>query len=293
VRIVIAMDGGPSSAACVQSAVARPWPSNSRFCLFTALNPYPFTAAPIIQERLVARVLGNLENACKSLRDAGWDTSIEVRNGSPHREINKFASDWEADLIMVGCNDFSDVERLFLGSTARTVVRHAPCSVEVVRPQIYRSGVENGLRILAATDGSELSRVALGSIEDRPWPSGSMVKVISVPEFILVKDRSYFQTHEFIDLGQAAVEDAKESIAAAMKIFSQRALKVSSAVPTLEDRPYKVILHEAEVWPADLIVVGSHGRTGFDRFIMGSVSEAVALHAVCSVEIIRQLSQQR
>jgi nucleotide-binding universal stress UspA family protein len=120
-----------------------------------------------------------------------------------------------------------------------------------------------------------------------------MVKVISVPEFILVKDRSYFQTHEFIDLGQAAVEDAKESIAAAMKIFSQRALKVSSAVPTLEDRPYKVILHEAEVWPADLIVVGSHGRTGFDRFIMGSVSEAVALHAVCSVEIIRQLSQQR
>lgn len=289
-RILIAMDGGPSNAACVQAAVARPWPSSSRFCLFTALNPYPFTAAPVIQERLVARVLSNLEGACKRLQDAGWDTNIEVRNGSPHREINKFASDWGADLVMVGCNDFSNLERLFLGSTAQTVVRHAPCSVEVVRPPRHaeKSSREDGLRILGATDGSELSRVALRSIKDRPWPSGSIVKVISVPEFILVKDPSYFQSHEFTDLGQAAVESAKESVAAGMKILSQGTLKVSFAVPTLEERPYRVILHEAEAWPADLIVVGSHGRTGFDRVIMGSVSEAVALHAACSVEVIRR-----
>jgi nucleotide-binding universal stress UspA family protein len=130
--------------------------------------------------------------------------------------------------------------------------------------------------------------VALCSIADRPWPHGTIVKVISVPEFILVKDPSYFQTHEFMDLGKAAVEDAKESVAVGMKVFSKGALKISSTVPSLEDRPYRVILYEAETWGADLIVVGSHGRTGFDRVIMGSVSEAVALHAVCSAEVIRR-----
>jgi nucleotide-binding universal stress UspA family protein len=55
----------------------------------------------------------------------------------------------------------------------------------------------------------------------------------------------------------------------------------------IEERPYRVILNEAESWQADLIVVGSHGRSGFDRVVMGSVSEAVALHATCSVEVIR------
>jgi nucleotide-binding universal stress UspA family protein len=47
-------------------------------------------------------------------------------------------------------------------------------------------------------------------------------------------------------------------------------------------------LSEAAEWEADLIVVGSHGRRGVNRFLLGSVSEAVALHANCSVEIIRR-----
>jgi nucleotide-binding universal stress UspA family protein len=49
-----------------------------------------------------------------------------------------------------------------------------------------------------------------------------------------------------------------------------------------------VILDEAEKWKVDVIVLGSHGRSGFDRMVMGSVSEAVALHAKCSVEVIRR-----
>jgi nucleotide-binding universal stress UspA family protein len=58
-------------------------------------------------------------------------------------------------------------------------------------------------------------------------------------------------------------------------------------LPEYENRPYLVILHEAEEWNANLIVIGGHGRSGFDRAVMGSVSKAVALHAKCSVEIIR------
>ena len=50
----------------------------------------------------------------------------------------------------------------------------------------------------------------------------------------------------------------------------------------------QVILDEAAEWPADLLVLGSHGRTGLDRFLLGSVSESVVRHAPCSVEIVRE-----
>jgi nucleotide-binding universal stress UspA family protein len=51
--------------------------------------------------------------------------------------------------------------------------------------------------------------------------------------------------------------------------------------------PRTVILDEAEKWHADLIVVGSHGYRAWERFLMGSVSQAVVSHAKCSVEVIR------
>jgi nucleotide-binding universal stress UspA family protein len=51
--------------------------------------------------------------------------------------------------------------------------------------------------------------------------------------------------------------------------------------------PKAVILDEAKTWPADILILGSHGWRGLDRFMMGSVSESVAIHAHCSVEVIR------
>jgi nucleotide-binding universal stress UspA family protein len=51
--------------------------------------------------------------------------------------------------------------------------------------------------------------------------------------------------------------------------------------------PCGVILDTAKKWGADLIVLGSHGRRGLDRFLLGSVSEAVAIHAACSVQVVR------
>jgi len=289
-KVLIACDGVTSEVACVHAAVSRPWPSGSCFCLLSVLNPYPLTANPVIQLRAKHGVLQNLEAAAVPLRNAGRDPITEIIAGSARRDINRFAKEWRADLIMVGCNDLSDLERLLLGSTARSVVRHAPCSVEVVRP--HRWSAEDatrhtGMRILIATDGSDCSLAALHSVTNRPWPEESVAKIISVPEFILFKDPSFIEKHEAKDLGQASIDDAKSCVMAGAEILADSALKFSSEVPKFEERPYRVILNEAESWRADLIVVGSHGRSGFDRVVMGSVSEAVALHATCSVEVIR------
>jgi nucleotide-binding universal stress UspA family protein len=289
-RVLIAADGMIPEVPPAQAAANRPWPSGSCFCLLNVFNPYPFTAAPVFQERLKEIVLHNLFVAAKTLQDVGWDTTVEICPGSARKGINKFAQEWRADLVMVGCNDLGDLGRLLLGSTAQAVVRHAPCSVEVARPRRGTdvSARQNGMKILVATDGSEFSLSALRSVADRPWPPQSSVKVISVPEFVLFKDPSYLVTHEVKDLEKASIEDAKLSVAAGVRILVGSELKVCSDVPVFEDRPYRVILREAETWEADMIVVGSHGRTGFDRIVMGSVAEAVALHAQCSVEVIRE-----
>ncbi len=290
-KVLVAVDAFSSDRACVRAAVERPWPADTYFCLLNVFNPFPFTAAPIIQDRLKSQVLQNLEAAAKPFRKAGWDTVTEIVAGTARRDIVRFARDWLADLVMVGCNDLGDLGRLLLGSIARSVVRHAPCSVEVARP--HRGGAKDspyraGMRLLVATDGSEFAVAALHSVANRPWPTESVAKVISVPEFILLKDPSYFETHEGKNLREASIEDAESCIGAGVRILSRSSLKVCSDLPTIEDRPYRVILNEADAWDADLIVVGSHGRNGFDRVIMGSVSESVALQANCSVEVIRR-----
>jgi len=278
----------------VKAAATRPWPAGTSFCLLNiSVAMYPPLIVPRVFEDTQTKILQQLDRAAEPLKKAGWNVRTEVLEGSPRRIINAFAKEWRADLVMVGSHERSPLARLCLGSTAQSVMRHAPCSVEIVRPRRANGGseTEGAWKILAATDGSEFSAAALRSVVGRPWPAGSQLKVISVPEFILAKDASYLETHEvkdFRDLGAASIEEAKRCIAAGREIVSGSPLTVTAELPEYEDRPYQVILHEAEQWNADLIVVGSHGRSGFDRVVMGSVSEAVALHAKCSVEVVRE-----
>jgi nucleotide-binding universal stress UspA family protein len=191
---------------------------------------------------------------------------------------------------MVGSNELLDWERLVLGSTARSVLRHAPCSVEIVRPARGGADAElkKGMKILIATDGSEFSMVAVRSVAERPWPAGSEARVISVAEFLPLKEFSYLNAREVDDLGRASEEEAAICAAKGVEVLSGSILRVYLNVPIVRDRTFQVILGEAEKWKADVIVLGSHGRSGFDRMIMGSVSESVALHARCSVEVIRR-----
>lgn len=287
-KVLVAIDGAKSRE--IPSLAARhPWPRGSLFCLLHAFAPVPFTAAPAIQKKRLESRTTILEAAAQPLRETGWETSIEIRSGSPRREIGKFAATWGADLVMIGCNEVGDWTRMFLGSTAQSVLRHAPCSVEIVRGRLPEGEGDRtpGMRILVATDGSDCSLAAVRFVADRPWPAGSVVKVVSVPEFILMKDPTYLESHEAKDLGAAAIEEARRAISAGVEAFAGSVLQVISEVPEFEERPYKVILHEANAWKADMIAVGSHGRSGFDRFVMGSVSEAVGLHAGCTVEVVR------
>jgi nucleotide-binding universal stress UspA family protein len=145
-----------------------------------------------------------------------------------------------------------------------------------------------GLRILAATDGSPCADLAVQSIAMRPWPVGSQVKILTVlhtavPDLL-----------EPLLMIEAAHHESLEAERARAPIRLQRAERCLAGTPgvtvtseVLEGKPEDVLLAEAERWPADLIVVGSHGRRPVARLFLGSVSEAVARHAPCSVEIVR------
>ena len=86
---------------------------------------------------------------------------------------------------------------------------------------------------------------------------------------------------------KAARSRAADAIAEGREILSESALARIEHSEPLMGNPKAMILDEAAEWGADMIVVGSHGWRGVDRLMMGSVSESVALHAQCSVEVIR------
>jgi len=159
-----------------------------------------------------------------------------------------------------------------------------------VRPvrEDTNAGPKPHFRILVATDGSEFSTAALHYLAERPWPGGSKVKIISVPEFPPLEEFSYLNAGEAEDLRVACEEEARICTAKGVEVLAGSELNVHSDVPKEREPIFQVILNEAEKWEADVIVLGSHGRSGFDPVDIGSVSEEVGLRSKCSVAVIRR-----
>ena len=289
-RVLIAMNATPDGHEIVREAVARPWPANSKFLLLHVLDPFPFARVPISLERARAAARKELEGAAEELRKIGWSMDTNVILGRARQAVTKAADAWKADLVLVGTHGGGALQRTLLGSTARAVLRHAHCSVEIVR-STEKPKKETGARttrILVATDGSEFSAAAIRAVAARAWPKGSVAKVMSIPEpFLPMSQFPFFEVEEVERLNTASLKAARKYASAGADALFNADLKATADTPFPESSNGREIVKEAERWHADLIVIGSHGRRGFDRWYMGSVSEYVALHAPCSVEVIR------
>jgi len=295
-KVLIAVDATPSWLVVVREAVTRPWPAGTKFCMLHAVDPFHFVKAPLLLARAKGAAQSQLKSAAESLQHAGWSAETEVLLGNPRKAISKFAKEWQADLILAGSHGHGDLARVLLGSTSKAVLRGAHCSVEIVRSPAkgQERKADEGMRILAATDGSDCSMHAMRSVAERPWPKGSEVKVISIPELIIpLREFPYFEPGEVEEINTFSLEHAREAAAKANELLGKSGLKSCTEVPLEWDIPSRMILAEAEKWRAHMIVLGSHGRRGFDRWTMGSVSEAVALNAHCSVEVIREASEEK
>jgi len=150
------------------------------------------------------------------------------------------------------------------------------------------------MKILLASDGSRCSAKAALSVANRPWPAGSQISIVSVVQLLTPEIpntaaplASEYPTSLLEHVWEEARTHAEEAVAEARKTLSATGLKVCERRATPVGEPRALILDDAEEWEADLIVLGSHGRHGWDRMLLGSVSESVALYAHCSVEVVR------
>ena len=147
------------------------------------------------------------------------------------------------------------------------------------------------MKILLATDGSPCSDAAVEEVARRQWLPDSQIRVVSVvePPAPLVAEPYMLSVGFYEEAQRVAREQAVEALErAAAKIGAGAGdTKVSVSTEILLGSPKRVIVEEADEWDADLIVVGSHGYKSWERMLLGSVSQTVAAHAACSVEIVR------
>ena len=283
-KLLIAVDSANSTEVLVDAVGVRPWPEGTTADVLSVVVdadiPLEVWREFGYGKDTVRREMENRGNqitslAVERLKKVRIPAEVVVTRGNPRVLIPFFARKWSSDLIFVRAHVRKDFEHWMVGSVARSVVTSAPCTVQIVRdqPKDHAHTLDSARRVLLATDGSETSMAAAEALAGRPWPEGSEFKIVTVEEPWLIRPTSTTLN----------VNSAEEVLASA-------GLKATAAV--LSGNPKEVILEEAKKWNADLIVVGSHGRRGFKRFLLGSVSDAVAMNAHCSVVVVRDSARR-
>ena len=291
-KILVAVDTSAASRAVIEEAAARPWPADSLFQMLSVIQPTHLWTTLAAAQESARRAEEVVRSGVAQLEARGLRATGMTPTGDPKTVILDQAKAAGADFILVGPHGASALRRLLVENVAAAVLRYAGCSVEVVRPRKRRVGLER-MRVLLATDGSEFSRDAALSLAGRPWPAGTEFRVLSAVELMLPAARAFleppFLDTTYLEANRAeAMQRAQSAIAGAGGVLQEAGWSASESVSVLLETPQVAILREAEEWDADLIVLGSHGHRGFDRFLLGSTSEAVAMNAACSVDVIRK-----
>ena len=144
------------------------------------------------------------------------------------------------------------------------------------------------MKILLAVDDSPYSSEAVGAVADRPWPPGTTVRVLSAVENVPppAAELWYDAGGQLERVQQELTKRAEELTSRVAQALRTSRLQAEPLVK--QGDPRSVIVDEAKAWSADLIVLGSHGYTGFQRWLLGSVALSVVSHAPCSVEVVRR-----
>ena len=293
-KVLIAVDSSPSSEHLLAEATARPWPAGTSFSVVHVVDLQRFANLPMLVQDAKREGERVVTAGAEKLSRLGHTALPEVIIGFPRRAVSEYAKEWHADLIMVGSHGHSAIGRFLLGSVAQGILRTAHCSVEIVRPGTGGPASSHPMKILLATDGSDCSVGAAHSLAECPWPVGTVIKVLSVEELMVFENQmtasslsSVYPASLIEELMQDANDRAGSAVEMARGILLRAGMNAVSDPSVPIGEPRGVILDTAKSWQADMIILGSHGRRGLDRLLMGSVSEAVAIHAHCSVEVTR------
>jgi len=216
----------------------------------------------------------------------GWQVHTTASADSPAWGVIKQADTWHPDLIVVGSHGRSVLGRLVLGSVSQMIVAEARCSVRVARRH-DRAGVVPA-RLVIGVDGSPHAKAAVDAMAARVWPPGSAVYVVAVLDARL--STAPAPTSPLLEewVGASPVE-TQEWVHHMVETWGQplQAAGLVVSADVKEGDPKRVLPDLAAQWEADCLVVGARGLSRMQRFLLGSVSAAVAARAHCSVEVIR------
>jgi len=235
------------------------------------------------------RVVDALEQAgAETVREAATRASersvptvTEVLQGEPYRTIVDYADTYDIDLVIMPTHGRRGLERFLLGSTTERVVRRAEVPVLTIRPDDDVSVRYPYRTVLVPTDGSDSAAAALDVGLDVATVASSAVHLLSVVDVtsLGVDVRADIQAAA-LEEGAHDVVDAAAERANAAGIDPTTAVEFGGSIPGVV-RSY---VTDNDV---DLVVVGTHGRTGFDRYVLGSVAEALVRTAPVPVLTVR------
>ncbi len=149
-KILVALDQSPLGEEILQQAIALAQFSGASLMLCHCipmesqiLSPYPsfyseemLNFSQMIQERLKQETTNAqdwLKRQSETAIAAGIPTETQIQIGEPGRYLRDLATEWQADLIIIGRRGLRGLQELFLGSVSNYVIHHAPCSVLVVQ----------------------------------------------------------------------------------------------------------------------------------------------------------------
>lgn len=295
-RILLASDGSAAAGIAVDLVSGITWPEGSTVRVVDAIEtgpglfggPWPavaFVQADALEAELEQTAKGVVDQARARLARPGLEVIGEVIRGRPATAIVDAAKAFQADVIIVGSRGHGTIESMLLGSVSAEVVDRAAVPVLVARGHVME-------RVVLAWDGSTGALAAADLL--RTWPifASSHVRVVSVAD-VEIPWWTGFPVDGSPGLLPVHVEAANaartqhDELARDMTAQLQRA-GLTAEADRRDGDAATALLAAAHSSDADLIVMGTHGRTGLARLVLGSVARNVLHHARCSVLITRE-----
>lgn len=284
-KLLLPTDCSEFSEGAIREAINLAKTCSSKLFIISVIetNPEYESIAPQLIEKAEKETRQHLESVKNRAAKEGVDCEIIARQGEdPYKYIVDEAAKHQVSMIIMGRRGRKGLKRLMMGSVTAKVIGHSPCNVLVV-PRAARLEFR---KILIATDGSKYSNAAASEAVAIAKRCGASLIAASVVPYESISPLGIVHSEMQWELITEESRKAAESnIKNVKQIAEKEDVKIEELI--LEGRPYEAIINAAKEKGVDLIVVGSHGRTGLDRLLMGSVTERVIGHAECAVLVVK------
>jgi len=284
-KLLLATESSEFSEGAIREAIRLAKRCGSKLTALSVIesNPEFGSEAPAILEKMEKEVLVHLDGVKARARQEGVNCeTITYEGEDSYKYIVEEAVKQKSTMIIMGRRGKKGFRRLVMGSTTSWTIGHAPCSVMVVP----RAAQVDFKSIVVATDGSKYSMAAASEAIGIAKRNNAKLTVVAVvPADIAMPtdiDMAAIQREKIADQEmQVAEKNAK-----AVKDAAQKA-GVDAQAFVMSGKPADAVIEISKDKFADLVVVGSHGRTGLDRLLMGSVAERVIVMSSCAVLVVK------